>query len=253
MAASENAFKLYPNLGYWLMLFIPLTITGFYFTYLTQIQISPSIIHLHFVLMALWMGIMIVQPLLIRYKKLNLHRTIGKISYFIVPLVILSAWMVMQKGYADQLAGFESDLAQGVAPYTYEVGRIVIASYSGLAFVYVFWLAVFYGLAIGFRKQSSIHARFMIATALTFLGPTLDRTLFFWFDLATVGPGIPSEIVSFVLIDLILIALLIQDIRKNKNPWPFLVALGLYIPVQVFYFTQTKTSGWEQFVNFMLN
>ena len=253
MAESENAFKLYPNLGYWLMLFIPLTITGFYFTYFTQIQNSTSNIHFHFVLMVIWMGIVIVQPLLIRYKKISLHRTIGKISYFIVPLVILSAWMIMRKGYADQLAEFENDLAQGVATYTDEVGRIVIASSTGLAFVYVFWLAVFYGLAIGFQKQPSIHARFMIATALTFLGPTLDRTLFFWFDLATIGPAIPSEIISFILIDLILVIFLIQDIRKNKNPWPFLVALGLYIPVQIFYFTLTKTASWEQFVNFMLN
>lgn len=239
-------------MGYWYMVFIPLTIAGFYFTYFTKLQLNPALIHFHFALMAAWMGIVITQPLLIHHKKTQLHRKVGKLSYLIVPLVIVSTFLVMRQGYADQIAAFEGDLAQGVAVYTYEEGRIIIASHTAIAFVYVFWLTVFYGLAIGFWRQSSIHARFMIAAALTFMGPTVDRILFFWFDLASIGPGIPAEAVSFFLIDLILGILLIQDLRKNKNPRPFLIALGLYLPVQIFYFTLTKNAVWEQFVNFIL-
>ncbi|HSF54513.1 MAG TPA: hypothetical protein VLA71_12210 [Algoriphagus sp.] len=252
MSISENPYKLYPNLGYWFMLFIPLTVAGFFFTYFTKLQMNPSLTHLHFALMATWMGIVITQPLLIHYRKTHLHRKVGKLSYVVVPLVILSTYLVMRQGYANQLAAFESDFAEGVAPYTYEEGRMNIASFTALPFVYLLWLTLFYGLAIGFRKLASFHARFMIAAVLTFMGPTVDRILFFGFDIATIGNGIPTETVSFVLIDLILGFLLIQDLRKGKNPWPFGLALGLYILVQIFYFTFTKTTSWQQFVNFML-
>ncbi|MDO8966592.1 hypothetical protein [Algoriphagus sp.] len=253
MRTRENVFSLYPNLGYWLMGFIPLAIGGFYFSYFTQLQFSPRLIHVHFGFMALWMGIAISQPLLIRYKKLSIHRAVGRLSYLVVPIVILSTWLVMKQGYARQLADFESDFAQGIAPYAYAEGRIIIASYTAIGFVYLFWLVAFYALAVIFRKSPSIHARFMIAAALTFMGPTLDRILFFWFDLTTIGFGISGMVISFFLIDLILMILLVGDIRKNKNPWPFLIALGLYFPLQAFYLTLTETVGWEKFVNFVFN
>lgn len=252
MRSRENVFTLYPNLEYWLLLFIPLTVGGFYFTYFTQLQSSPKLIHFHFALMATWMGLAIVQPYLIHHKKIRLHRKLGKLSYLLVPLLILTTWFVMKQSYTNQLVAFESDLAQGIAPYTAEEGRIVIASYSAIAFVYLFWLTVFYGLAVFFRRQTSLHARFMIAAALTFLGPTLDRILFFWFDLTTVGFGISVMAVSFFIIDLILMMLLIRDIRKNKSPIPFLLTLGIYIPVQLFYLTLIETAGWEKIVSFLL-
>lgn len=252
MRTRENVFTLYPNLEYWLMLFVPLTVGGFYFTYFSQIQSSPQLIHFHFALMAIWMGLVIVQPFLIHHKKIRLHQTLGKLSYLLIPLLVLTTWMVMKQSYSNQLAAFENDLAQGVAPYSYEEGRIVIASYTAIAFVYLVWLTVFYGLAVFFRKQTSIHARFMIAAALTFLGPTLDRILFFWFDLTTVGFEIPVVAGSFLLIDLILVVLLIQDFRKNKSPLPFLLALSLYLLLQVFYLTSIHTAGWEQAVSFLL-
>lgn len=252
MRSRENVFTLYPNLAYWLMLFIPLSIAAFYFTYFNQMQSSPSLIHFHFALMASWLGTVIVQPFLIHHKKITLHRKLGKLSYFLVPLLILSTWLVMKQSYANQLAAFENDFAQGDALYSYEEGRIVIAPFSAIAFVYLFWLTVFYGLAIFFRKQTSLHARFMIAAALTFLGPTMDRILFFWFDLTTVGFEIPVMAVSFFLIDLILVILLVQDIRKNKSPFPFLLSLSLYIPLQAFYLTLIETSAWEQVVSYLL-
>lgn len=253
MRTRENVFTLYPNLEYWLMLFIPLTVGGFYFTYFTQLQSSPRLIHLHFTLMAAWMGIVIAQPLLIHHKKIILHRKLGKLSYVLVPMLILTTWMVMRQSYSNQLATFEHDFAQGIAPYsTAEAGRIAIASFSAIAFVYLFWLTAFYCLAIFFRRHTSIHARFMIAAALTFLGPTLDRVLFFWFDLSTIGFGISSVVISFLLIDLILLFLLIQDARKNKSIFPFLFSLGLYIPFQIFFLTLTETSRWEQIVSFLL-
>lgn len=63
----------YHNLGYWFLLFIVLSFAGFYHTYFTKLlDIKTPIIHIHFLLMGLWISMLIVQPFLIKYKKLAL-------------------------------------------------------------------------------------------------------------------------------------------------------------------------------------
>lgn len=253
MNTKENILSIYPNLGYWLMLFILAAFGGFYHSYFSVfLQPHPSFIHIHFIFMALWMGIIIAQPLLIRYGKLTLHRKVGRVSYLILPLVLLSSLLVMRFAYARDLTGLNESLATGMTDLTREEGLIGLASYSALGIVYFIWLAIFYVLAIGYKKHPSIHARFMIAAALTFMGPTLDRILFNILKIPSIPPGIPVEYISFALIDMILMFLLIQDVRKNKNPFPLSIALGIYILVQIFYATQTKTPTWEMLVSIFL-
>jgi hypothetical protein len=253
MNTKENILSIYPNLGYWLMLFILAAFGGFYHSYFSVfLQPHPSFIHIHFIFMALWMGIIIAQPLLIRYRKLTLHRKVGRVSYLILPLVLLSSWLVMRYAYARDLAGLNESLATGMTDLTREEGLIGLASYSALGMVYFIWLATFYGLAIGFKKHASIHARYMIATALTFMGPTLDRMLFNILKIPSIPPGIPVEYISFALIDLILLFLLINDIRKNRNPVPLSISLGLYVSLQLFYATLTKTPTWEKLISIFL-
>ena len=81
-------------MGYFLLLLIPLTIAGFYKTY---IGLFPDFgeridlyIHLHAFIVSLWIAIMIIQSILIANKKWALHRRIGKLSYILFPLLILS-------------------------------------------------------------------------------------------------------------------------------------------------------------------
>lgn len=236
------------------MLFIPLTFSGFYFTYFSQLGLSlPSVMHMHFILMGLWMITVIAQALLIRSKKPQLHRKIGRLSYILVPLVVLSTWAMMRYSFAAQTEALTGDISLGIAGVTLEQGRIEIANFMSIAFVYLFWLVLFFGLAVGFRKNSSIHARFMIAAALTFIGPTLDRTLIFGFDLYNLGPGLPIEVVGFLLINLILLFLLIKDIKGGKSPIPYSFALGIFMLFQFLHLTITHNSVWETIVRTLLS
>ena len=253
MNSKENILSIYPNLGYWMMLFILAAFGGFYHSYFSVFfEPHPSFIHFHFIFMALWLGIVIAQPLLIRFKKLALHRKVGRVSYLILPLVLLSSWQVMRYAYARDLAGLNESLASGMTDLTREEGLIGLASYSSLGVVYFAWLATFYSLAVGFKGHASVHARFMIAAALTFMGPTMDRILINILNVPALLAGFPVEYVSFALIDLILIFLLVQDIRKNRNPVPLYLALGLYVLVQLFYATLPKTPAWEKLISIFL-
>ena len=86
--------KTYKYLGYFLLLLIPLTFAGFYKTYIGQFpdfeEKIDSFIHFHALIASLWILILIIQPFLILNKKYAAHRTIGKLSYILFPLLILS-------------------------------------------------------------------------------------------------------------------------------------------------------------------
>jgi hypothetical protein len=56
--------------------------------------------------MILWMVLLIIQPIFIIQKKHYWHRTIGKTSYFIVPLMGISMFLVYKNQFTyDELGG----------------------------------------------------------------------------------------------------------------------------------------------------
>src|SRR5687768_8868619 len=96
----QKSYNFYYNLGYWVILLFVLTLIAFYSSYLSIIfRPTVPVIHIHFVLMTLWMMMLIAQPFLIKFKKLSVHRLLGKISYVLVPLVLTSAFFMMRHGY----------------------------------------------------------------------------------------------------------------------------------------------------------
>ena len=101
--------KAYRNLGYYFLLLIPLIFIGFYKTYFIQFpsfkENITSWMHIHAMIATLWIIMLIVQPLLIRNKKFKQHRLVGKISYVVFPLLILSfipqILRVINSGYPE--------------------------------------------------------------------------------------------------------------------------------------------------------
>ncbi len=87
----QKSYNFYYNLGYWFLLLIVLVFAGFYTSYFAVFfKPTASIIHIHFTLMVLWIAMLITQPFLIKFRKRALHKKLGKISYVLVPLVLLS-------------------------------------------------------------------------------------------------------------------------------------------------------------------
>ena len=226
----------YQNLGYWFLLIVVMVVAGFYETYfITFPEPSNLMIHLHFVAMCLWIVLLIVQPFLIKYKKRRLHRTLGKVSYVVVPLVLFTTFMIALNRY-NIIIGERTtaNLAAATKMPDWKIRLNTLAD-LGLAIVYFTWLAIFYTLAMVNRKRSSAHARYILAAALTVTGPTVDR--FLYVNMNMPKPlGISAEFISFLLIDLILLTLLIVDYKNKKPLKPLALSLGIYAIVQVLYY-----------------
>ncbi len=241
----------YHNLGYWFLLFIILVIAGFYTTYFNKIREPfPAVIHIHFVLMGLWLMMLIAQPFLIKYKKLAWHRRLGKASYILVPLLLLTAFLLIRNEYYRNVEGLNQDVTNGVKQYsTAEILQLAAATPIGL--IYFIWFLVFYMLAIKNRRQSPKHARYMLATALTLTGPTVDRIVGIHFHIYTIA-GISSFVLSFLIIDTVLASLLYLDYRNKKETKTLWNCLVIYIVGQLLYYILPTFEGWSVFMKYIM-
>jgi hypothetical protein len=249
----KKSYNLYHNLGYWFLLFILLVFAGFYHTYFSVLfQPVKPVIHIHFVLMAVWIAMLIVQPFLIKYKKPALHRLIGRISYVLVPLLLLTTFILIRKEYYDSIADVEKGIVPGQSPLSHTEILKQAAAQQGIALVYFIWFFVFYVLAIKNKKKSSVHARYMLATSLSMLGPTVDRMIFFVFKMDKLPGSLPIELVAFCIADLVLAALLLKDYRENRPAKTLIKALSIYIIGQAIYFSLPGTHIWQMFIELIM-
>ncbi|MEJ7830070.1 MAG: hypothetical protein WKF91_17810 [Segetibacter sp.] len=167
--------------------------------------------HIHGLLMMMWIFMLIVQPLLIRAKKLSLHRAIGKASYIVVPLLLLSIFMVDKISYDKMFPVAPQQAIAGIA----------------LNIPALFAFAVLYGLAIWKKKKSRIHMRYMLGTSLLMIGPGLGRVLIVYFEV----PFPEAVIYSYYLIMAIAFLLLVSDMIQKKPIVPYSIILLLMVLV----------------------
>ena len=157
-------------------------------------------------MMMIWMAFLIAQPLLIRSGKLSIHRAIGKLSYVVAPLLIVSIFLTSRMAYQRPVP---------VLPHEVKIAMIA------LSIPYLFGFAIFYSLAIINRKETYKHMRYMIGTSFLMIGPGLGRALIINFKISL------QDAVNYssYLVMTIAACLLINDIIKKRSYSPFAVIL----------------------------
>jgi len=83
--------KLFHNSGFSFIILLFLAIIGFWQSYFSRLFSDiDNYTYFHAITMLLWVGMLITQAFLIRFKKRSLHRFIGKFSYGLLPVLIIS-------------------------------------------------------------------------------------------------------------------------------------------------------------------
>lgn len=195
--------KIYRNIGFVVVLLIPLVIAGFYKTYLRhfpQFDNGPGIaIHLHFIISSLWILLLIIQPLLIRAKNYHQHRLLGRLSYLLFTLLLASIIPL----YLDQLD-------DGFLPL------LMLTTFD------IVLLVAFYLLAMLHRKNSQVHMRYMIALIVLFTLPAIGRINSYLLGFSF----IQNANIAFGITSVILFLLIVNDIKANANWRPFAIAFA---------------------------
>ncbi len=155
--------RAYRNIGYYFLAILAVVLIGFYVHHLggaAGSPVLPGFAWVHLVAYLLWFALLIIQPFLIKQKKPELHRLLGKASYFIVPVLVITAHEMQRIGYNAHLAQLAEDQRLGA----------LLNTYLDLLFFVLFYL-----LAIFFSPDISKHICFMVGTSLILLSPGLGR------------------------------------------------------------------------------
>ena len=94
------------RLIYFFIFLLLMSFAGFYKTYLVKFPNFEGFTwahHFHGVIMLTWILMLIAQPVFIRTKNFRLHRIVGKASYFIFPLLLLSFFLVGRAAYLKNI------------------------------------------------------------------------------------------------------------------------------------------------------
>ena len=221
--------KVYRNTAIFIILIMLGVQWGFYQTYTSQFpnfKNSTPTIHVHGIFLMMWMVLLIVQPLLINTGRTQVHRTIGKISWVLGPLIIVSMFLVGRGSYNRSI---------GIFPEQEMLATMVLDIRGYISF------AIFWALAMYFRKNSASHMRYMIATGMLAIGPGVGR------GLISLGVEFPTALTITDVLDLAIVGFLLGfDIYRKKNYKPFLVVFIVFLIGAILW--QIKDiAAWQSF------
>jgi hypothetical protein len=225
-----------------LALLIPATVLGFANSYLQGLTFSgltfTTLVHLHGGLMALWVVMLAAQAWLVRSRRMGLHRRVGRASYVVVPLSLLTMILLSHETLAR-------DPELTLLDFRFQIFNVMQFVGFGLS----------WALALVYRHRMALHARFMVATFFATASAIVARILINWFAWV---PGLslaadPDNIENVIatngaLILLVLVALIAVDWRLGIKRSPFWLVTTTTLTLHVGFFTFTKSAGWRNLV-----
>jgi uncharacterized membrane protein YozB (DUF420 family) len=218
------------------LLFPVVVLIGFARTYYLKLAFGtppvPSLlVHVHGLLMTLWIGFFIAQVWLIRSNNARVHMKTGFFG------IVLGSAMVAV-GFFTGVAGAKYG-SPSTPPDFPPLAFLVVPIFDIALF------ALFFGGAILYRKRPANHKRLMLLTVLNFLPPSLGR--FPVASLQSLGPlfffGVPAVVA---------IGLLVYDTWRNRKlNVIFLVGAIILIASYPVRILLSGTDAWMRFATWL--
>jgi hypothetical protein len=224
------------NKSVFFLALIPLfAIWGFWVTYFTRPPETLSAYdHLHGFGMLAWVLMLVMQSFLIRTNRRGIHRQAGKLAYIIGPWIVIST--IILAHYRLNVRGLS---AEGLY-------------FLGLQVFILIQYTVCYAMAIRYRKQPDVHARWMIATAFSLLDPIFARILVVNFIQVPLETGI-IQYITYTIIDLIVLVLILRDWKTGQRRDVFLPVLILLLATQLPTLFVLKIPAWQAFAGWFMS
>jgi len=236
---------LYRTSARFFALFLVCLVVAFWPSYFSRLFEQPSWqFHAHGVVLTLWAVMLVTQAQLIRTGRRALHRAIGKASYVLAPAVVAIT------------TSFVHYRVAGSVPSPERLPNFV-AYFLALTLNSLVVFAVFYALAIYYRRDAGRHSRWMIATAFPLFTPITDRLIGAHVPaLVAFAPRVDGSpvlpVFGFALADLTLLGLAVWDWRVNRRADVFAPALAAVALYHVSVLTLHGVAVWHTFCAWFL-
>jgi hypothetical protein len=203
-------------------------IAAFWPSYFAAPPFKADFYHVHFhgVMMFAWFALLLTQATLVRTGRRPLHRAVGKLSYGLVPLIVVSTLL---------LAHYRAHLDPGAEDNIYFL-------YVQLSLIAFFTLC--YAWAMGHRHEPMVHARYMAGTALAIADPIFARL--FYFHLHVDPPMV--QVMTYGMVIGLLGLLWVRERGQPRYAAAWRRMLVAYVLLEVPTFFVTQTAAWRGFV-----
>ena len=210
-------------------------VLAFWPSYFSRLSDQPSVHHhAHSLAMTAWLVLLIAQASLMRAGHRALHRQLGLLSYPLVPIMV-----VVTLRFVHYTVREVPELGD------YGLFFLALVVFTLVTFVTLFALAMLY------RKQPAVHARFMVSTLFPLFPPVTDRLIARFAPsvlgmVPRIGGAEILQVAGFIIADSILVGLVIWDWQKNGRR-VFLVALAIVIAGQAVIMNAHRIGLWQAF------
>lgn len=223
----------FQNSGYYYLAFLVLAFIGFWPSYFSKFFDGTAdfsqYFQFHVGTALLWVAMLVIQPLLIQRRKYALHRTIGKFSYFLVPILYISVLLLANYRISPEL--------EFVGPeFWIPFKDLLIFSFG-------------FGVAIWFRNSMPIHARGMIVAGFALSEPVMVRIMYNVLGLKGTYPYILAISVVYV----ILLVLIFLERKEKQGRWVFPVAFSIFLLVHIIVISGFNPDFWERFSRWFIS
>ncbi|SHG71868.1 hypothetical protein [Flagellimonas flava] len=218
--------RTYKYLPWFFVLILILAPIGFqkYLNRLALMEKQHFYVHFHAVLMTLWCGILIAQPILILQGKRKAHQWIGRCSYGLVPILLISMFMMLYHSLLvdERITLTDESMQQLFFPFTQ-----------------IFIFGLFYLIAMKNARKPRIHMRYVIVSSVSLLGPTIGRIDFEAFGL----PGLDWDL---LVMEAFLLGFLLWDRLRLAEIKPYVQGLLSFALVHTLLSTGfQETVAWQ--------
>ena len=218
--------------GYYFLGLVVLVLLGFWPTYFSKFFDKTAdftmYFHFHAIMLSLWILALIIQPILIRKRKLAVHRLIGKFTYVLFPLMILSVVLLAHSSHhAD-----EKDLDTNLF----------------LSFKDLVILSTGYFIGVRYRHNVDLHARGMVVTGIVCIEPSVVRFL-----THAVGDEAIAFYMTISVVYTVLVVLIVLERRQKRGRWVFPLILCLYLLAHSAIVFHIHFPPWLEFCKWFLS
>ena len=187
------------------------------------------LVHLHGIVMTLWVALFITQVWLIAAHRSRAHKRLGVFG------AVLAASLVVV-GVATAIAAGARNASQGAPALQF----LIVPLFDMLVF------AILVAAALYFRRRFDIHKRLMLLASISLLNAAVARIPFNF--IATGGP-----LVFFGMTDLFMLACIALDtIKHHRLHRAFLCGALLIIASQPLRLMLAGTDAWIRFASWLI-
>ncbi|MEM7763346.1 MAG: hypothetical protein AAF290_04645 [Pseudomonadota bacterium] len=227
----------FPHAHWYVGAFMLLTVAAFLPSYFAVLPTAPWVHHLHGMTASAWILLLMTQNWSAHRRRWRLHAWSGRASLVLLPIFTAGGLLVTQHTLLKDTQ-FKALFGEALS-----IADLIVSA----AFV------LFYALALKHRRTPDRHARYMLATLILLVGPSLSRFFanfvpgFLVRSLETLPNFGAALDVSFVLLCAYCLILVFRDYRTNKPIAPFSAALAASVAMIGGFYGVGYTEAYARF------